>query len=302
MLRRDLIAAGMKDKHIYRMLREGTWVRVRHGAYVVASAWRDTDDAGRHEITARCVVAQAKADVVLSHLSGGTVWDLPFWDQQFGPVDTTRLDQRSGRAEAGVRQHRGVLLPEDITIRYDLPVVSATRLALELPLVVDLEHSLSYVNVLLQRRHTTIAKLRARQAAMNCWPFSLNTDLMLSLADPLCESIGESRTFHLIWRQHLPKPLLQYKVRDHEGNVVARVDFAWPERGVYLEFDGKVKYTRLLKEGESVTDAVLREKRREELINELTGWRCIRITWADLYQPEQTAIRIRRVLFPARAA
>ena len=37
---------------------------------------------------------------------------------------------------------------------------------------------------------------------------------------------------------------------------------------------------------------MLREKHREELICGLTGWRCIRIVWADLYHPERTAARI----------
>ena len=55
--------------------------------------------------------------------------------------------------------------------------------------------------------------------------------------------------------------------------------------GVFLEFDGKVKYERLLKDGESASDVVFREKQREDMICRLTGWRCIRIVWADLYQP-----------------
>jgi hypothetical protein len=80
------------------------------------------------------------------------------------------------------------------------------------------------------------------------------------------------------------------------------VDYAWPELGVFLEFDGRIKYQELLKEGESVTDVVLREKKREELICRLTGWRCIRITWADLYQPERTAAAIRALLFPSRVS
>jgi hypothetical protein len=28
------------------------------------------------------------------------------------------------------------------------------------------------------------------------------------------------------------------------------------------------------------------------MIGEITGWRCIRITWADLQYPERTAARI----------
>ena len=40
----------------------------------------------------------------------------------------------------------------------------------------------------------------------------------------------------------------------------------------------------------------MREKQREERICQLTGWVCIRITWADLERPERTAGRIRRIL------
>ena len=43
-------------------------------------------------------------------------------------------------------------------------------------------------------------------------------------------------------------------------------------------------------------DAVLREKRRESRIAELTGWRCIRITWADLERPSATMARILAML------
>ena len=91
----------------------------------------------------------------------------------------------------------------------------------------------------------------------------------------------------------------QYKIRDRSGEVVAVVDFAWPELGLFLEFDGKIKYEKLLKDGESASDVVVREKRREDLIRELTGWRCIRLVWADLERPERTAQRIRAMLFPA---
>jgi hypothetical protein len=82
---------------------------------------------------------------------------------------------------------------------------------------------------------------------------------------------------------------------------VARVDLAWPELGLFLEFDGKVKYERLLKEGEHASDVVFREKQREDMIRRLTGWRCIRIVWADLYKPEVTAAKIRAMFRPAAA-
>ena len=65
------------------------------------------------------------------------------------------------------------------------------------------------------------------------------------------------------------------------------------------EFDGKAKYHRFRRPGETIEQAVMREKQREDLLRELTGWRCIRLVWADLFTPELTAQRIRRALLRA---
>ena len=46
----------------------------------------------------------------------------------------------------------------------------------------------------------------------------------------------------------------------------------------------------------------LREKERESRITELTGWRCIRITWADLDRPNATVTRILSLLGVASRA
>lgn len=297
MLRRDLLAEGWTDKTIRQMTAQDIWKRARHGAYVDAVAWAACDAQGRHELRARAVLAQARAEVALSHAAGAAIWDLSMYDQAFDAVDVTRLDGRAGRAEAGVRQHRGLVLPGDITERHGVPVVAATRLALELPTVLDLEHSYCYIGELLHRGDTTIEALQERYAGMRRWPHSLSTEVLLRRVHGECESVAEFRTDYLLWRQHLPTPERQYVVRDPaDGSVVARLDFAWPDLGAYLEFNGKVKYQSLLKPGETTADAVLREKRREELVRELTGWRGIYLDWADLYRQEHTGMRIRRVL------
>ena len=67
------------------------------------------------------------------------------------------------------------------------------------------------------------------------------------------------------------------------------------------EFDGKAKYQKLLSDGEDPGDVVFREKKREDLIRRVTGWTCIRLTWADLYAPQATAARIHRALSQAAA-
>ena len=227
-------------------------------------------------------------------------WDVPIWDQTLDEVHVTRVDQRSGRREAGVCQHLGELRPSDWVTRNGVPVTTATRTAMDCASLLDVEHGVVIVGDLLHRKLTTLDDLVECAEFMERWPGSLKHRVVLRVADGRCESVGEHRTLHLCWQQRLPRPIPQYKVRDPDtGEVLAVVDFAWPEHGVFLEFDGKIKYQKLLKDGESPTDVVVREKRREELICRLTGWRCIRIVWADLYQPERTAAAIRALLRPA---
>jgi hypothetical protein len=295
-LRSELLAAGHSDRDLRLLLRGGVLRRVRRGAYVEATAYDAADAAGRHRLLCRAVAKQAKTRLVVSHSSAVPFHDGPMWGLPRDHVHVTRPDRRAGRAEAGVRQHQGTILDGDIVVRRGVEVMSATRSALELTTCAGAEASLVVINDFLHRRLTTIDALRERYLPMAQDPFTLKTDLVLRLADGRLESVGESRTFFMCFRGGVPAPRPQWELYDSNGDLVARVDFAWPEFGVWLEFDGREKYVKHLREGESAVDAVLREKRRESMISELTGWRCIRITWADLEQPAATVARISRVL------
>jgi hypothetical protein len=301
-LRHELIEQGFHDRAIAQQRRQGILARPRRGAYVDGAVWRSLDEPGQHAVTARAVLRQAKTEVVLSHVSALVEYGAPTWGVDLSVVHVTRDDGKAGRKERGIQQHCGRLLPADVVKRNGVRVTSAARLALDMTTLVSTEVALGIMNYLLHEELTSVEDLEIRYASMDQWPYTLATDLVLRLADGRIESLGESRTVHLCFQQQLPRPVPQYEIRDRSGRVVARVDFAWPEHGVFLEFDGKVKYERYLREGESASDAVVREKRREEMIRELTGWRCIRITWADLYTPELTARRIREALFPVDKA
>lgn len=296
-LTRDLLALGYDDRAIARMVKDGQLVKVRRGAHVEAAAWAKLDEAGRHGIRARAVLRQACTEVVLSHVSGLPEYDAPTWGLDLSRVHVTRPDERAGRIGAGVRQHCGKIVDGDVIELNGVPVMNATRLALEVTTVALTEPSLVVVNHLLRLGYTSPELLEKRYASIERWPNSLRTNIVLRLADGRMESVGETRTFYMCHRQGLPMPVPQLAIEDEHGHVVARVDFAWPELGVFLEFDGKVKYEKLLRDGERASDVVIREKRREELICRLTGWRCIRITWADLEHPERTAALIRTILF-----
>lgn len=299
--RKEANALGYHDAAIAAHVRSGAWIRVRRGAYVLGPEWSDLGAKQRYATLCRAVVHQASTRVVLSHLSAANEHGAPLWDCDLAAVHLTRPDGRAGRAEAGVVQHRGAIAKDDVVRRRGLEVMSATRTALELTMLLDAEHALVEIDHLLHHNLTTIPELRKRYEAMTFWPRTLTTEHVLRLADSRSESVGETRARYLCWSERLPAPVPNYPILDNRGVEIARVDLAWPELGVFLEFDGKVKYEEHRREGESVVDCVLREKRRESLICELTGWRCIRIVWADLYKPAETAARIRR-LFRTSAA
>jgi hypothetical protein len=118
------------------------------------------------------------------------------------------------------------------------------------------------------------------------------------MADGRADSPGESRSRHLFFAAGLPAPELQFTVLEH-GRLVGITDFAWQEHGLLGEFDGRVKYGRGLKPGQEPSDAVFAEKRREDLLREVTGFTMVRIIWSDLARPGETAARVRRMMHRA---
>jgi hypothetical protein len=295
-LRSELKNAGHSDRDIAALVAGGVLRRLRRGAYADAPAFDAADASGRHRLLARAAVKQAKTRVIVSHTSAVPFHDGPIWRLPMNEVQLSRPDGRAGRAQAGIRQHQRLVQPDDVVIRHGLEVMSATRTALEVTTCASTEVSLIVVNDFLHRRLTTVLDLQQRYAAMCHDPYTLKTDLVLRLADPRLESPAETRTWFMCYRHGVPAPTPQYQLRDDIGDLIARLDFAWPELGVWLEVDGRQKYVKYLREGESVVDVVLREKERESMIAEITGWRCIRITWVDLADPEATVARIIRLL------
>jgi hypothetical protein len=296
-LYREAIEAGYNDKTLRALVRAGEWHKVRHGSFTFADVWATADAAERHRIFARAVLRTAKTPAVLSHTSSIVEQTDTFWDLDLSEAHISRKDGRTGRRAAGVRQHQGRLIEGDIVKVNGVEVTSATRAALEVSTVTDTERSLVVVNGLLHEKKTTMEALVQRyEASIERWPMTLKTDLVLRLADGRIESVGETRIFHLFWRQGVPRPEPQYDIYDEHGTWIARVDFAWPDCKVFVEFDGKSKYQKLLKPGEDPGEVVFREKKREDLIRRVTGWTCIRLTWADLYAPEATAARVLREL------
>jgi hypothetical protein len=107
-------------------------------------------------------------------------------------------------------------------------------------------------------------------------------------------SVGESRSRVAMARLGVATPVLQWKVVGPAGRVLGTADFGWPEHGYAGEFDGFVKYGRLLlRPGEVPAEAVFAEKRREDgmrtVLRGLARW-----VWAEIDAFEEVARRLPR--------
>jgi hypothetical protein len=301
-LRRELLREGWHDRTITDQIRSGQWVRPRRGAYADAEAWKALDAPSRHVVTTRAVIKQAETDVIVSHVSAIPWWAGPTWGVDLTHVHTTRKDGKTGRKEAGVHQHCGVVLDADIESVKGVDVMAPTRVAIEVSTIASMEASVVVLNDFLHRGLTTAQAVRERyDSNMDHWPASRATEVVIRLGDPRISSILESRFWCFCFRTGLPAPIPQYPVFTPDRHLVAELDFAWPDLGAYVETNGKFKYLELLEPGEKPGDVIERERRREELVGQITGFRGLHVGWDDLGRPRLTEQRVRDHLWPRRS-
>jgi hypothetical protein len=113
------------------------------------------------------------------------------------------------------------------------------------------------------------------------FPGSVKARTVMRLADGRSDSPGESVTRVQCYRFGIPMPEPQFYVVGPRGQLIGIADFYWEDFRHLGEFDGKVKYQKLLRPGESASDCVIREKRREDAMR--AGSRGMtRFSWSDV--------------------
>ena len=116
---------------------------------------------------------------------------------------------------------------------------------------------------------------------------------LIPLADGLAESPMESEARLAMIDGGLPIPELQYEIIDGNGDL-RRVDFAWPDQRVAVEYDGI--------DWHSGADAMRRDRKRTAALSDV-GWVIIAIVFEDVrYRAWEFVARIDTQLRRARAA
>jgi hypothetical protein len=272
--RRGALAAGITDWH----LRHSDVRRSSRDTYLP----RVSDELQR----IRAVLLGAPEGAVLSHLTAARLWGLevPLVAQD-QPVHLTVAPYVRRRHRRDRRIHVSAVPAAETRRRHGVMVTSPSRTWIDLAAVVPPAALLAVTDQMLARAYpreefsAVLARSAGRRgvaAARRVAPYG----------DALAGSPMESVLRWLIVEAGLPRPVLQHVVRN-AGRFLGRVDLAWPEQRVMVEFDGDVHRDRRV----FVDDL----RRQNGLV--LAGWTVLRFSSADvLGRPEQVLAAIRATL------
>jgi hypothetical protein len=280
--RAEALDNGESDRTLAAARRAGLIIRLRRGMYVSAEIYIALDDAGKHLLHARAVLAMQEGPVALAGPSAAALHGFALYGQDLTTVHILRLDRGSSRRR-GLANHHIVVqdIDEDLGTYGGIMAISPARAVWEVACRSSFDSGVVTADSALHKQPELIEPVQELQQRFAYFPGSRQGRTTVKFADGRAESPGESITRVQCHRFGIPKPALQHQVVDSAGRLVGVSDFCREDHRHLGEFDGKIKYERLLRPGESPADTVFREKRREDGMRAgLYGMS--RFTWTDL--------------------
>jgi len=260
---------GFTQRQRDRRVEQGRWISMFDGVYRIAGApvtWRGM-------VLAACLAGGPHA--VASRRSAASVWAVGGGDERIQEILCPRWRRPK---EPGLVVHETKALDtRDVTVVDAIPVTTVERTLLDLGAV---RHPLTVeraVETALRKELTTLPDLRVTVRRLGRRGRNGVGVLrrILDERDPdrrLTESEMEMRMLHVLRANGLPEPITQFEIR-HQGRFVARVDAAYPEFRIALEYESFAWHTG--------KDALVRDSARRNAVVG-AGWIPIGLTWDDL--------------------
>jgi hypothetical protein len=296
--RAEAIDAGETDRTLAMARREGMIVRLRRGMYAHADLYNAKDDAGKHLLHARAALAAQRGTAALTGPSAAALHGFALHEQDLTVVHLLRLDRGSSHHAAEANHH---VVTQDIEADlglYDgVMAINPARAVWEVACRSSLEGGVVTADSALRQDPKLREAIEELQQRFAYFPGSHRGRLAIKLADPRAESPGESVTRVQFYRFDIPMPELQYHVVNSHGTLIGISDFYWADHRHLGEFDGKIKYQRLLRPSETASECVFREKKREDAMRaDLRGM--TRFVWSEVmpHTARRTMVELARAL------
>jgi very-short-patch-repair endonuclease len=274
----DAVRTGLLTK---RQLDSSPWRRLYKDVYVHESV------ALTHTTRCQAVSLFAPPGVAISgrsaaHLLGAEVLGVN------APVEVTAPRAQRMASHPGVALRYSELRAGDFIFDAGVPTTTPVRTAFDIARRCELEEAVVAVDALIRacglRKEAIAAYASDGRAA---WHGARRLTGVLALACAGAESPMETRLRLTLVRAGLPPPVLQYRVQDETGLVVARLDLAYVKHRLGVEYDGECHWD---------PRAVRRDLRRQNALRAL-GWSLLRFTADDvLREPVRLAAQVEAVI------
>ncbi len=256
-----------------KQLRSSAWRRLRHDVYA------DTALPVTHRLRVSAVGLTLPDGGGFTGRSAAVLWGV---SDVAGPENDVEVVLPAGRrwhAGTGVRV-RALLAGQELVRCGRWWCLPRADTAVDLARSADGDEAVVLLDRLVRARLAPLDDVRAAAAQLPTCRGSARAQRAARLADGLAESPQETRLRLLLHRGGVP-PVAQHRIVDRDG-FVARVDFAYPELRLAIEYDGLWHAERR---------TFLEDRRR---LNRLTaaGWVVLHVTLDDLRRPEQFLARV----------
>lgn len=278
---RQLLESGYDKGQLRRLRRSGQLTHIRRGAWTQAPVDQNASRELRHRELVAAVATRVSTDAVVSHVSAAVLLGLPVWSNRLDRVHLTRSRSNGARRRPDLELHGATLPAGQVTYLEGLAVTSLVRTVADLGRVLPFEQAVAAGDRAVGLG-LDFGDLEEVLHGMERWPGVAQARRVANFLDGRSESVGESVSRVRIAEEGLPSPVPQRQIFDHNGVLIARVDFYWEQFRTVGEFDGKIKYGELLKPGQRPADVLFEEKLREDAVRD-SDRQVVRWTWDDLY-------------------
>jgi very-short-patch-repair endonuclease len=274
----EALSAGMLTR---RQLRSPFFTSLFRNVYV------ESTTKVTHEIRCRGATLFLPPDAVITGHSAATVRGAPLAKPDDLVEVIAPLERRIGRPD-GIDLRRNVIAAGEWVPWHGGRIATPLRMALDLALDRPVAVAVADLDVVLRHR---LIDLGALTDLVYCRSDRGIVDARraVGLVDPSAESRPESQVrVHLVLAGLRPVP--QYWIEDADGRI-ARMDFAFPERKVAIEYDGQWRDGQLW--------ALNRDRERLNRVH-AAGWDVVFVTAPLLATPRKMVATVRAALEAAR--
>ena len=267
LLLRDRALAEVDPDRLLVALRSGRLKRVQRAVYLPRNIELRPLTAARAAILSSGVPTAVASHETAARVHGIALPEGRRCEHVTVPLEKRRKDRKDLRFHV-----RSIALGDTCSME-GIPVTSIVRTLADLACLLDRVPAVWAIDDALRERICTRDEIVEVIGTWRGGPGSHAARLRLAEADGMAESPLETAARLAIADAQLPPPVAQHEVRSPDGQLVARLDHAYPGHRVALEYDGR-----------SVHDApaaLYRDRGRQNALIAL-GWTVLRFVWWDV--------------------